>query len=388
MYTVANNGTSSTGSWEINVPSGAAGTLNTDWRCALAGKLLGGGTFNYVIPSGSVRSDIHGDWSTFGGRINVTTTGASGDFRMDLDYNWPGIPSASLNLGANISAYYSGNLNQGNGTIVPIGELMSTGTGMTLRGGGIGGRQITYRIGDRDTDATFAGNILEQTNGLTNITKTGLGTWTLSGSSNYLGQTTVESGTLLLSGTIINPVDAMVMTDAVFKLSGNGRLVAPSIYIADGGTLTGSGTVNGSIINDGLVSCSGGSLKVTGDVVNNASMRFTVASALVVTGTLTNYGVLDIMTGSQQLPENFANYGVVLDSSAVRMQSFVRSGTTLQFTIQSAVGHNYQLQKTVTLNPPSWTNLGQAQAGNDAVLTFAEPGMTGARGFYRIQVSP
>ena len=103
MYSVNNNGTSSTGAWDITVPGGATGTLNVDWRCTLTGRLIGGGTFNYVLASGSPRADLHGDWSDFSGQINATTAGSAADVRFDIDYTNPGLPSAALNLGPNVN---------------------------------------------------------------------------------------------------------------------------------------------------------------------------------------------------------------------------------------------------------------------------------------------
>ncbi len=315
MYTKNNNAVSSTGAWNIDVPSGFTGTLNTDWRCTLTGKLTGGGTFNYVLPSGSVRSDLKGDWSGFGGQINVTTTGSSADFRMALDYVWPGLPSAALSLGAGVNAYYSGNLNAGTGTFVAISELSGTATS-TLKGGNIGGRQLTYTVGDRGTDATFAGPISEQASGLTNIVKSGTGTWTLSGTNIWNGTTTVRAGTLRITGSVTNLASVTVTVQDTATLSLGGTLTAGTVQVAAGGTFTGNGTVNGSLNNSGLVSLSAGTLTVSGNVTNAGTLRLAGSVVLAISGTFTNTGVLDRITSTAAVPANLVNHGIILTSRA------------------------------------------------------------------------
>ena len=105
--------------WDLDVPSGATAAFKPAWRSTLCGKLTGGGTLNYRLPSDSIRAGILGNWSGFTGRINATSTG-SADFRIALDYSWQGLPSAALDLGPGITAYYAGILNSGIGTIRPL----------------------------------------------------------------------------------------------------------------------------------------------------------------------------------------------------------------------------------------------------------------------------
>ena len=335
-----------------------------------------------------MRADLHGDWSDFSGQINATTAGSAADVRFDIDYGNPGLPSAALNLGPNVNAYWSGNLNSGNGSTMTIGELTGSSSA-TLRGGSIGGRQLTYRIGGRGTDFTFAGAIGEQTaTMLTNLVKTGAGMWTLSGTLNLNGKTTVEAGTLRLTGNFTTPAanPLEIMDGAVLDLPG--ATVNASIQIADGATLTGAGTINGSVTNDGALGIGGGTLNITGDFVNNGTAIFTGGAALQVGGTFTNNGFLDVMTGAQTLPANFINNGIVLDRSLVKVAGIARSGANFTVTIQGYAGHAYQLQRADTLAGP-WTSIGASQPGADSVLTFTDTGgATGAQRFYRIAVGP
>ena len=388
MYSVNNNATSSTGAWNITVPGGAVGTLNVDWRCTLTGKLIGGGTFNYALPSGSVRADLHGDWSDFSGQINATSAGSAADVRFDIDYGNPGIPSAALNLGPNVNAYWSGNLNSGNGSTMTIGELTGSSSA-TLRGGSIGGRQLTYRIGGRGTDFTFAGTVGEQTATMvTNLVKTGAGIWTLGGTLNLNGRTTVEAGTLRLTGSFTTPAGnpLEIMDGAALDVSG--ATVNAAIHVADGAKFTGTGTLNGNVINDGSLAAGSGVLNITGDFVNNGDAIFTGGASLQVGGTFTNNGSLDVMTGAQTLPASFINNGIVLDRSLVKVAGIARTGANFTVTIQSYAGHTYQLHRADSLAGP-WTSIGASQSGADGVLTLTDTGgATGVQRFYRVAVGP
>ncbi len=311
----SNLNTSNTSYWNIDVPGGQIGTLESDWRCELRGKLTGSGTFRYKLPSGGVRSSIIGDWSGFSGVLEASTLSGSADFRIAPDYAWPGLPAARLDLGNNVTALWGGNLNSGTGSFVSIGELSGSASS-TLRGGAIGGRQLTYRIGARGGDATFAGTISEQTNGITNLVKQGLGTWTLTGTGSINGELTAEEGTLSLTGTfgMIAGKTARVLDSA--KMNLDGTLNAETLRIESGGLLQGQGTLGGNLVNEGLVELASGSFDVTGTITNNGYFRIRAPASLAATGTFTNTGVLNLIGSSQPIPPGTVNTGVILTDRA------------------------------------------------------------------------
>jgi rhamnogalacturonan endolyase len=326
----SNGATTSSASsfWNLDVPGGQTGTLETDWRCELRGKLTGSGTFRYRLPNGAVRSSIFGDWSGFSGVIEASTLSGSGEFRIAPDYSWPGLPVARLELGNNVTALWGGNLNSGTGSFVTIGELAGTASA-TLRGGSIGGRQLTYRIGARGGDATFAGTISEQTSGITNLVKQGQGAWTLSGSANINGELTAEAGTLALTGIfgMIAGKTARVLDSAVMSL--DGTLNAETLRVESGGTLRGLGTLGGNLINEGHVELSTGSFDVTGTITNNGYFRILAPASLAATGTFTNTGVLNLIGSSQPIPPGIVNTGIILtDRAPTTLNWKGDSGTT------------------------------------------------------------
>jgi rhamnogalacturonan endolyase len=325
--------------WNLDVPSGATGTLEVDARCDLKGKLTGAGTFRYRLPSGAVRASILGDWSGFSGTVEATAISGSAEFRIAPDYNWPGLPAAALSLGNSISAYWSGNLNTGSGTFVTFGELSGTASS-TLKGGAIGGRQITYRVGGRGTDATFAGTISEQTNGLTNLIKTGGGTWTLSGTGNVNGDLTVEAGTLAITGSFTQPSTKSTLVEDSAVLVLDGALVSGNLTVADGGKLAGQGSLNGALTNDGLVELSSGSFDISGAVTNNGYFRVKSSATFTATGGFINNGTLNLIGSTQPIPPGIVNNGLILTD---------RAPATITWT--GSAGAAWDVQTSV-----NWTN--------------------------------
>ncbi|MEY3898704.1 MAG: hypothetical protein RLZZ214_4226, partial [Verrucomicrobiota bacterium] len=332
MY--SNINTYNSAPWNLDVPGGTIGTLEADSRCDLGGKLTGSGTFRFRLPSGASRASLLGDWSAFSGLVEATAVSGSADFRMALDYNWPGLPAAALSLGSGVTAYYAGNLNSGIGTIVSFGELSGTATS-ALKGGTVGGRAITYRVGARGSDATFAGTLSEQTNGLTHLVKTGEGSWTLSGTGNLNGDLTVEAGTLVISGGFTHPATKTARVNGGAMLKLDGTLNTGTLQIADSGKLAGLGTLNGALTNDGLVEIAAGSPVFNGDVTNNGYFRVLAPANFSTTGTFTNNGTLNLIGSSQVLPPGIVNTGLILTDRAPA--SLKWTGTNSAWDLQTSV---------------------------------------------------
>lgn len=357
-------------------------------RCGFSGAVSGTGTLNYYTPF--VRADITGDWSAFTGQINVTTDAGGGDFRIAASYAWPGLPQASVHLTDKTYFYHSGILNAGAGTTIEVGALSGT-SGSHLRGGVTSGRALTYRIGSKNTDTTFAGDFLEQNTGTTTaLVKTGTGTWTLAGACGYRGSTTVEAGTLRFTstGSLTNDSPLQVKPGAALTLDG-GTLSVDSVTLENGATMTSTGgNIAGDFNNDGTVTVGSGALTIAGDVVNTGTMRITSGAALVTSGTFVNSGTLDLLTSASALPANMENEGVIIENLDRRILSSSRSGTHFSVTVRGYVAHVYQLQRAAGLTGP-WTDVGAPKAGTGAIFTLDDlTGATGFTGFYRVKVSP
>ena len=373
------------------VPAGATARLNADARVDMYGSLAGAGTLNFYAPW--VRTTLFANWSAFTGIINVLTDAGGGDFRMGTSYGFPGFPQAAVALSDKVWAYYTGTLAGGVGTLIEIGELSGMALSV-LQGGATGGRALTYRIGGRNTNATFAGVILEQnTTTATSYIKTGGGSWTLSGSGAWNGGTTVEQGILTIGGAFSCLSATDVQSGATLQLSG-GSLATDAVNVSVGAVLAGNGTLTGDLNNDGTVtSLTGGSLAVTGDVVNNGLMRIASGTALVATGNFVNNGILDLLTAAQGLPANLENNGIVIDSSTLAMTTVLKSGSVVTVKVPTHSGHAYQMQRSASL-VSGWTDVSTSQNGVTTILgapterTFTDSAATSSKYFYRIKVTP
>ena len=160
----------------------------------------------------------------------------------------------------------------GNGTVLNN----TSGTGartdtLTIDGGlKTSSSDFSGVIRDRDTTTFPTAN----PSLATAITKVGSTTQILSGSNIYSGTTTVSGGVLRITGRLANTSTLSIASGATFEN-------------------VGSVSVNGNITNSGT-------LVLTGD------------ASLLVTGTFTNYGVLDATVWSGTLPTGIVNYGSIL----------------------------------------------------------------------------
>ncbi len=173
----------------------------------------------------------------------------------------------------------------------------------------------------------------------------------LSGSSTYSGATTVDGGTLEITGTLAGSSSVSVSAGAV-------------LYLA------------------------GGSLSVSGAITNNGIFKLSGSPLLALSGFFINNGVLDLINASPTLPPNFINNGTVLTSANVAVQQVAMAGASFTLSIQSYILHTYQLQRTNSLTSPVWTNIGSPQPGDGSPLIFTDPAPTATQAFYQILVSP
>lgn len=263
--------------WDIVVPTAATGTLYADGRCDLYGDVSGGGVFNVLV--NYVRTTIHGDWSSFTGRLNIAGDGGYGEFRIGSDYWWPGLGGASVDIASNAVFKWAGNLNSGAGSACEFGALSGDATAQLL-GGDIGGRKLTYRVGGLGTDATFNGRIGEQAAGVvTAIEKLGAGTWTLTGSNTYAGGTTVKAGSLYVNAT---------------NSSGTG---SGGVVVESGARIGGAGNIGGQLVINSAATLSPGRTNAPGtltidddaSIASGATLIFrlgTTSDSVVVNGSL------------------------------------------------------------------------------------------------------
>jgi outer membrane autotransporter protein len=293
----------------VDLGSGNSSLAILGGAAVINGSISGGtGTSTLTIIPGAGNSfTYHDSISNFAsvsiGAGTVTLYGASTYVGATT------LTGGTLVLG-NSSAIGSGQLNTSGSTLVYLNGVALANT-VNL------GSDTTLEVDGTDTAAQSGA--IGQSGGSFGIDKTGAGTLVLNGANTYTGTTTVQAGTLELGSS----------AQATASLASN-------VEVASGATLSGYGTINGDVDNQGTVSpaSGGGSLSITGNYTQgaDAALSVGVGSSAVATGSLTSdsgYGHLvvggsaTLAAGSSVALVNTGAYGfaagqrfVVIDASA------------------------------------------------------------------------
>ncbi len=360
--TMANVQNNNVCNWSLILPAGATGRLNADGRCALNGSLTGSGSFDYYSPY--VRSDMKGNWSAFTGQINLVTDADGSEMRVTNTF---GFGTAALHIGAESYVYF--NVTNSSPTL-NIGEL--TGDATTGIGGGpSAGSTVTWRVGGRNTDATFAGSIVNGT-GPTAVTKQGTGIWTLAGASTHTGTTTVSAGTLRINGST----------------TGSNLTVQSAAALGGSGAITGNVTIqNGGVLEHGAIGTT--PLAINGNLTfgTNAVVR-PVDGIGLGAGTYTVFIYTGTLTGTPVL-----SWQAPVGSTLVATFDLATPGVvTMTLALQPGtadliwIGSINSVWDTATAN---WTNGGgNAAFANNSIVSFTESGSAAAPVSLSLDVEP
>ncbi|MBX3501076.1 MAG: autotransporter outer membrane beta-barrel domain-containing protein [Alphaproteobacteria bacterium] len=325
-----------------------------------------------------------------GGVLQYTGIGASTDRQLTLTTN-----------GGGLAASGSGALS------------FTSAASIALSGAGARTLLLT---GD-NTSANTLSPVLGDSGGSSSLTKTGGGTWVLTGVHSYTGSTQISAGTLALSGSGAVATSTRVIADATFDISavtdpsssirslaGNGSvsvgtrtLVITAANDTFAGGISGSGgltlaagtqTLSGDNTYSGGTTISGGTLRlgdggtsgmIVGDVVNDGVLAFNRADALVFGGLVTGTGGLSqIGTGRTTIN---------LDLSGLTGLSQVLAGTlevngTLGGTMEVLGG---RLQGTGQVGPTTNFAAGTIAPGNSIGTLTINGDYVGAGGTLEIE---
>ena len=291
------------------------------------------GSLNLTSGTGIVDVEANGG----SGMALTVTNGATGPGALQLNSTTGGlltiggsssytggtiITGGTLQTG-NASALGTGNLAVNAGTLDLAGNNITVGALSGNSGGLItnsGGASVTL-TSSGSTNTTYAGRI--QDDGQIGFTKAGTGTLTLTGTSVYSGATNVNSGTLIVSGSISGTVVSVA----------NGATLEVDKYLNTAAATTNAGALQGT-----------GTMGSISDIGGTISPGLTVANATTATGTLTSGGGVTLSGAT-----NFAiRLGLV--SGSTGDQLFVNSGTV------SLAGANLQLTLGSYINNPANLN--------------------------------
>jgi autotransporter-associated beta strand protein len=145
-----------------------------------------------------------------------------------------------------------------------IGNLTASATSKTLQ------------LDGTNTGNTITGAIADGGSDVITLVKTNTGTWTLSGTCTYSGNTTIGQGTLALSGSgSIASTNIVVGSAGIWDVS-----AASSTYtLGSSQILSGTGTVNGNIADSAGSQISPGGTGATGTLIFNNNLTLAAGDA-------------------------------------------------------------------------------------------------------------
>ncbi|MEH2513602.1 uncharacterized protein with beta-barrel porin domain [Nitrobacteraceae bacterium AZCC 1564] len=268
---VINSGTITSGnSFGIFGSTGATVTNNAGASIVGAGPAISGGTgFAEVINSGTITS-ISGRGITAATRATVTNnagasiTGSSNGIEATSGFadvtNSGSITGGQYGIFANgggSSVFNAGTISGGTAAIrfAGTGNTLTLAQGSLITGNVLGTGSDTFQLGGTAA-ATFDVSTLGNTaqyQGFGTFNKIDSSVWTLTGTSTFTGDVNVNGGTLVVNGDLSSAGPMLVNPGGT--LSGTG--IVPFTLLDDGATLA-PGPINGIgvlTIKDGVVFC-------------------------------------------------------------------------------------------------------------------------------------
>jgi fibronectin-binding autotransporter adhesin len=212
-----------------------------------------------------------GENSSLGTATNISLGGDSGS-TCTLDYTGTGeISSKTLTFGG--SAGTVGLRQSGSGHLKLTGNIVPGTT--------TGARTLNLS-GSTSGTGEVASDLTDPNGFALTLTKSGTGTWTLSGSNSYSGLTTVGEGALVVNGSL--PTNSVTVTNSA-TLGGLGSIRGNITVRSNSILRPGSGATNGLLTVLGTLTVdSGGSVNLTID--NMADYGRVSNSAPVINGTI------------------------------------------------------------------------------------------------------
>jgi len=276
----------------------------------LSGTSTSSNTFSGVLSNtntpGIIKSGT-GTWTLSGANTYAGTTSVTAGTLKLTHNNALGSTAAATAVTTGAKLQLEGtnliipeNLTLGTGTTgVTIENLSGNNTlsGTITRNGALnflsnsGKLTIQSAIGDTNNSVNLQGDGDGESKGnitlASSLTKSGTGTWTLSGANTYAGTTSVTAGTLKLThnnalGSTV--ASTAVTTGAKLQLEGTNLIVPENLTLGTGTTgvtienLSGNNTLNGTITRNGALNFLSNSGKLTiqsaiGDTNNSVNLQ-------------------------------------------------------------------------------------------------------------------
>jgi T5SS/PEP-CTERM-associated repeat protein/autotransporter-associated beta strand protein len=215
---------------------------------------------------------------------------------------------------------------------------------------------VALTVGNNDTSASYSGNL----SGAGNFTKIGDdATQTLSGNITYLGNTTVNNGTLVFAGnTTSYSGNIIVNADVVFDqsssynyngaISGTGNVTqngSATLTLLGNSNYTGNTTlVNGTLVLDGVLGDGNGTISATNELIVGQLNGNNAYLSIVNGGNLTgNFGDIGANTSAQgfvTLDHSMMSLGYLYVGDSGNGNLTIQNGGTLSVTSTDEGGNS------------------------------------------------
>jgi hypothetical protein len=202
------------------------------------------------------------------------------------------------------------------------------------------------------------------------------------------------SGTFNTKSTTVSNSQTFVVGDgfgnATYHLLGGVHTFNDGLRISNAATLSGCGTINGSVVVDAggrmVVDC-GGTLSFAGIITNNGIMKATNGSTFESFGLVVNNGLINVLSGKTNFHSGFINNGVVLDASSIpQITSIQTAGPDVEIWFTTSTGATYIVEYRIDLSSGSWIPL-PSVVGNGGSISVTDPGaVLLPQKFYRVRL--
>ena len=314
---IVNGGASSTNSLELRNTGGVTLSGNNTFTGDLS--VRSGGVLNVASLNNKGVAGVLG-MST--NRVQLSLSGTTSTI------NWTGTSDASTDREFMLD-------NSGGTGTTSTATINANGTGkMTLggiTGGGSGVVNVSrnLNLAGSGSGGAAIGNIINgvTTGGATNtmtVNKSGTTTWSLTGTNNYTGKTTVSGGTLLVNG--LHSDDSVVASGGGYGSTGTGHFEA-----GNGTTIGGSGRIKGQtsqnnsnllLATNGATVAPGSAAGVVGTFTLDGAGVDTTGSKILRMGTGSKFAFDLAGDGTSSDQINFWNFvtgDMLLNSNAINL---------------------------------------------------------------------
>ena len=297
-----------------NVPiyaeDGTSSEMTLATHSYMKSRITGNGDIQFNIQY--VRTPISSNLDAFTGNITANGVPAVSGTRPSFYHaSYWNYPKTRFTLTGTISmasksrhvTCHLGGLSGTSGTTLSGSDTKSSGSG------------TTWYVGYSNSDEEFAGKIDDynadrKAKGTTSVVKVGTGYWRLTGASEHSGTTTVNAGSLIVNGSLP---------------------AASKVYVNDGGTLQGKGSIYGAV-----TVASGGTIRA-GDTIKSSDVSVDDEANLYMDAGVT------LQSGSRVV------IPVARNAEGNLIRSRLRPKTGSSFKIESDVTLEFDLSEVDTL---------------------------------------